>query len=72
MTFSDQELRGLKMPLLAILGEKDVVFSPIKAQRRLRKLVPSVKILVLPGVGHGLTDQTSTVQEFLSAHSACA
>jgi pimeloyl-ACP methyl ester carboxylesterase len=35
-TFSDAQLRALRMPVLALLGERDIVFSAARTRRRLR------------------------------------
>jgi pimeloyl-ACP methyl ester carboxylesterase len=64
--FSDELLRGLKMPLLAVLGAKDIIFSARETQRRLQSCVPQARIVCLPTAGHGLTNQTETIFEFLS------
>lgn len=47
------------------IGAKDVIFDSTRVRQRLESLVPRAQVVLLPGAGHGLTDQTSTVLEFL-------
>jgi pimeloyl-ACP methyl ester carboxylesterase len=65
----DAMLQKLTMPVLAILGGKDIVFSAEKMRRRLAACLPSARIILLPSAGHGLTDPTQAVLEFLTADS---
>jgi pimeloyl-ACP methyl ester carboxylesterase len=64
--FSDRLLRRLTMPVLAIVGARDIVFSAKTTRRRLQACVSKTKVVWLPTAGHGLTDQTQAVLEFLS------
>jgi pimeloyl-ACP methyl ester carboxylesterase len=66
---SDTSLRTLTMPLLAVVGARDIVFSAKVAQTRLERHVPKARVVCLPGAGHGLTDQTQAVLEFLAART---
>lgn len=61
----DAELRSLRMPVLAILGERDVVFRADLTRRRLAACVPQARVEILPGHGHALSDTTATVLAFL-------
>jgi pimeloyl-ACP methyl ester carboxylesterase len=70
--FSDDMLRRLTMPILAIVGGRDIVFSARTTRQRLAALTRKTKIVCLAAAGHGLTDQTRTVLEFLSAETAIA
>lgn len=42
----------LKMPVVAITGDKDTTVSPEIHSRRLIETVPNGKLILLPGVGH--------------------
>lgn len=64
--FSDQQLRTLSMPIFVVVGARDVIFSSANLKQRLESCVPHARVLVLPGVGHGLTNQTANVLEALS------
>jgi pimeloyl-ACP methyl ester carboxylesterase len=66
----DAMLQKLTMPVLAILGGKDIVFSAEEMRRRLEACVPSARIVLLPSAGHGLTDPTQAVLEFLTSAAA--
>jgi pimeloyl-ACP methyl ester carboxylesterase len=70
--FSDHMLCMLKMPVLAIIGERDILFSAKTMRRRIEACVPRAKLVCLARAGHGLTDQTQTVLEFLSSKAASA
>ncbi|KZM72364.1 alpha/beta fold hydrolase [Nocardia terpenica] len=63
--FSDAELGRLTMPVLAIVGARDVLFDSAETARRLRDCVPDATVHLLPGVGHAILGQTDTVLEFL-------
>lgn len=63
--FTDAQLRSLAMPVLAIIGRKDIVFDAATVKRRLEACVAAAKIIELQNAGHGLTDPTPTVHDFL-------
>jgi pimeloyl-ACP methyl ester carboxylesterase len=61
----DAALRRLTMPVMAVVGGRDVVFRSKVIQRRLQACVRNIRLDYLPSAGHGLVDQTSTVLDFL-------
>ncbi|WP_306367468.1 alpha/beta fold hydrolase [Nocardiopsis sp. CC223A] len=63
--FSDAALRGLDMPVLAVMGGKDVMIDSADTARRLRAHVPHADVTVLPGVGHAVIGQGPAVLDFL-------
>ena len=63
--FSDGALTRLTMPVLAILGGKDVLLDSAATKRRLERTVPQAEIRYLPDAGHLLREQTATILEFL-------
>ena len=63
--FSDEALKRLTMPVLAILGGKDVLLDSTQTKRRLERDVPRADVHYLPEAGHYIRDQTQTVVEFL-------
>lgn len=65
--FTAAELSGLRMPVLAIAGEEDVMFDTAETVRRLRESVPQAAVRVLPGVGHSVTARAEDVVSFLRA-----
>jgi len=69
-TFTDEQLSKVTMPVLAIIGGKDVYFDAERMRRRLEKCMPRVQILYLPEAAHGLEDPTLPALEFLRGESA--
>ena len=69
--FTDDALRRLGMPVMAILGGKDVIFDSAVMQRRLERLLPHAEIRCIPEAGHFIPGQTAPILEFLS-HTGCA
>ncbi|MBB6120277.1 alpha/beta fold hydrolase [Nocardiopsis algeriensis] len=63
--FSDEELGRLDMPVLVVVGGRDVMFDSAETARRMRARVPHARVHVLPEAGHALLHQTETVEEFL-------
>jgi pimeloyl-ACP methyl ester carboxylesterase len=65
--FTDDQLRNLTMPLLAITGARDGLLDSRQTSRRLRRLLPQAAVALLPDSGHLLLGQTQRIREFLSA-----
>ncbi len=63
--FSDEALARLTMPVLAIVGGKDVLLDSAGTQRRLEKHVPRAEVVYLPDARHFIPGQTATILEFL-------
>jgi len=63
--FSDDALRGLSIPVLAIVGGRDVMLESLGTKRRLERLVPTAEVLYLEDAGHFIPNQTGRVVEFL-------
>ncbi|GLX93858.1 alpha/beta fold hydrolase [Herbidospora sp. NBRC 101105] len=63
--YTDAELAGLTMPVLVIAGDRDALINGPETARRVRANVPKADVRLLPGVGHLITGQTGTVNEFL-------
>lgn len=66
--FRDQALRKLTLPVLVVVGANDVVFNSHTTRRRLQTCVDGARFIWLETAGHGLTDQTTAIGEFLSAN----
>lgn len=62
---SDEELRGLTMPVLLMAGSRDVVFDSAKTVARVERLVPGAEVRILPLAGHALINVTPVVVPFL-------
>lgn len=52
--FADDELRGLHLPTLLLIGEHEQLSGPHEALDRARRLVPGVQAELIPGAGHML------------------
>ena len=63
--FSDEALRQLTMPILAVLGGKDVLLDSIETKRRLECNLPNAEIRFYPEKGHYIPGQTALIHEFL-------
>ncbi|OLT28138.1 alpha/beta hydrolase [Nocardiopsis sp. CNR-923] len=63
--FSDADLRGLAMPTLVIVGDRDAMFDSRETARRVRAHVPRGTVTVLPGTGHAILGQGETLSVFL-------
>jgi pimeloyl-ACP methyl ester carboxylesterase len=67
--FSNEALQRLTMPVLAIVGGKDVLFDSAETKRRLERNVPRAEVRYLPEAGHLIPPQTTPILEFLLTHS---
>ena len=63
--FSDESLRRLTMPVLAIVGGRDVLLDSAQTKKRLERYVPKAEVVDLPEAGHWIPGQTGKVMEFL-------
>jgi pimeloyl-ACP methyl ester carboxylesterase len=64
--FSDRALQSLSMPVLAIVGGRDVLLDSRDTQRRLARNLPRAEVRFLPDAGHLLRGQAGVVLDFLS------
>jgi len=64
---SDESLKRLTMPVMAILAGQDVFVNSQSAKARLEKNVIHSRIHFLPESYHSITNQTQPVLEFLRA-----
>lgn len=62
----DAALARLTMPVLAILGGRDVLLDSADTRRRLETHVPRPEIVYLPQEGHLLRGQTAAIAAFLA------
>lgn len=63
--FGDEALRGIRVPLLAIVGARDALLDSAETRARLLANVQGAEVRWLPDVGHAVVRQTATVLEFL-------
>ena len=64
--FSDEALRRLKMPVLAIVGGRDVLLDSAGTKTRLQRHAPQAEVVYLPEAGHLIPNQTARVLAFLA------
>lgn len=64
--FSDDALRRLNMPAMAILGGQDVLLDSAETKRRLERNVPHAEIHYFPEAGHFIPSQMAPILDFLS------
>ena len=65
--FSDDELKRLNMPALLIGGTKDALIPMESVIPRMQKLVPHVKVVLIPDMGHALINMAGHILPFLTA-----
>jgi pimeloyl-ACP methyl ester carboxylesterase len=58
------------MPILAIVGGRDVLIDSAGTRDRLTRLAPRAKVVFLPEARHFIPRQTATVMAFLSGEEA--
>jgi pimeloyl-ACP methyl ester carboxylesterase len=61
----NEQLRSLTIPILAMIGGRDVLFDGAAARRRFEACLPQTQIHFLADCGHGLADPTESVFKFL-------
>ena len=64
--FTDQALARLDMPVLAIVGGRDVFFDSFDTRARIGKL-PQGEVILHPDRGHFLVNQADAIHRFLTA-----
>jgi pimeloyl-ACP methyl ester carboxylesterase len=63
--FSDSALRGLAMPVLAIVGGRDALLDSRDTEKRLRA-APRAEVELLPDAGHLIRGQNARILDFLA------
>jgi pimeloyl-ACP methyl ester carboxylesterase len=64
--FSDEALRRLTMPVLAIVGAQDALLDSEGTRRRLEGQVAQATVRMLPDAGHVIRGETEAIEAFLS------
>lgn len=65
--FNDAELSRLKMPVLVVFGENDILLNAQKSINRIEQLAPkNATTVLLPGVGHAVIGQAERMVDFLT------
>jgi len=63
--FSDHELRRLNMPVMVIVGGKDVLLDSAETQRRVQAYVAGAEVRLYPELGHLIPGQAAVILDFL-------
>jgi len=69
---SDAALAALAMPVIAVVGGKDVLIDSRETKRRLERHAPGAEVHFLPDAYHLLPSQTGRVLEFLRRAAGAA
>jgi pimeloyl-ACP methyl ester carboxylesterase len=67
--FKDRDLNKLTMPVLLVVGGRDVLLDSKESAKRLRNAATNPTIRLLPDAGHVIGGQEEVVEEFLLDHS---
>ena len=67
--YTDEALGRLSMPVLFVDGEKDIIIDAQSSAQRLKSLVPSAQIHLLPGCGHAVLNAIDYISPFLLSAS---
>jgi pimeloyl-ACP methyl ester carboxylesterase len=62
---NDEALKALRIPVLAIVGGKDVLLDSADTKKRLESNVAGAEVVFLPEAGHVLINQTQRLLDFL-------
>ncbi|SNT17470.1 alpha/beta fold hydrolase [Rhodococcoides kyotonense] len=65
--FSDDDLRGISVPVGVIVGDRDVMMDSTETVRRAERFIDDSSVVVLPDTGHAIVGQTDTVMTFLTS-----
>lgn len=63
--FNDAQLASLPMPVMLVVGGKDVMLDSDDSRRRVAAALPAAEIRYLPEVGHVILGQTQPILQFL-------
>lgn len=55
LVFSDEELRGMRVPTLLLIGREEALYDPKAALERARRLIPNLKGEMVPWANHDMT-----------------
>jgi pimeloyl-ACP methyl ester carboxylesterase len=70
--FNDAALKRLTMPVLAILGGKDVFLDSVQTRRRIEALLEKAEVRYIADAGHFIPGQGPVIEEFLNRTGSTA
>lgn len=53
--YKDEELNGIKIPTLLLIGQQEALYDPVVAVARAKQLIPNIKTELIPHAGHELS-----------------
>lgn len=53
--FPDEELRGMQVPTLLLVGQQEALYDSVAAMERARKLIPNFEGEIIPRASHDMT-----------------
>jgi pimeloyl-ACP methyl ester carboxylesterase len=63
-TFSDEQLRSVRVPTLLLIGQQEVIYDPAASIKRACRLIPHVEAGLIPNASHDLSSfQARVVDE---------
>ena len=72
VSYKDEELCGMRIPTLLLVGRQEALYDPVAAIKRAKHLIPDIKTELIPQAGHEMPMSKAAavnarVLEFLQA-----
>jgi pimeloyl-ACP methyl ester carboxylesterase len=61
--FPDEELRGMHVPTLLLIGQQESLYDPVAALERARKLIPNLESASIPQAKHAMTVEQHEIMD---------
>jgi pimeloyl-ACP methyl ester carboxylesterase len=58
---TDDDLQKLKIPVLYLIGEEEVMCYPDKVVKRLNDVAPQIKTIIIPNASHDITHSQAAI-----------
>lgn len=58
---SDDDFQNLKVPILYLIGDQEVLYAPNKVVQRLNYVAPQIKTMIIPDASHDITHSQSEI-----------
>jgi pimeloyl-ACP methyl ester carboxylesterase len=58
-TFTDADLRQVRVPVLVLIGERSVIYNPQRVYQRATQLVPGSQVEIVPRASHALNSEAA-------------
>jgi pimeloyl-ACP methyl ester carboxylesterase len=72
--FTDEQLRSISVPMLALIAGRSVIHNPVAAHARAQRLVPGIQAELWPDATHSISAETPVEvnERVLRFIAACA